>query len=440
MIAALGTFSVPFLVRPLGGVFFGVMGDRFGRQKVLSLTIVIMAVSTLCIGLIPSYAQIGIWAPILLLLCKLAQGFQSAANIPVPPFMSLNMRPTVDGVLGSWLDFGSIAGFVLGAGVVVLISTILGEERLLEWGWRLPFFLAAPLGLVGLYLRRAEETPAFQEQLEKMEQEDRDAVQNPPRISIRVILRKFWHAFVVCIGIVLVTNVTYYMLLTYMPSYLSHNLNYSEDHGVLIIIVVMIGMLFVQPVVGFASDRLGRRPFIMAGSIGLFVMALPAFRLIISGNIGFIFLGLLLLAVLLNFLTGVMASTLPAMFPTRIRYSALASAFNVSIIVAGLTPTLAAWLVESTDNLMMPAYYLMAVAVVGFVTALIMKETANRPLRGDTPNASSHAEAKELLQDAYDHIEQRVEDIDAEIKAVRAQLAELEARRRDLVNQHPELE
>ncbi len=273
-----------------------------------------------------------------------------------------------------------------------------------------------------------------------MEQEDRDAVQNPPRISIRVILRKFWHAFVVCIGIVLVTNVTYYMLLTYMPSYLSHNLNYSEDHGVLIIIVVMIGMLFVQPVVGFASDRLGRRPFIMAGSIGLFVMALPAFRLIISGNIGFIFLGLLLLAVLLNFLTGVMASTLPAMFPTRIRYSALASAFNVSIIVAGLTPTLAAWLVESTDNLMMPAYYLMAVAVVGFVTALIMKETANRPLRGDTPNASSHAEAKELLQDAYDHIEQRVEDIDAEIKAVRAQLAELEARRRDLVNQHPELE
>lgn len=442
MIAALGTFSVPFLVRPLGGVFFGVMGDRFGRQKVLSLTIVIMAVSTLCIGLIPSYAQIGIWAPILLLLCKLAQGFSvggeyTGAAIYVAEYAPDRRR----GFLGSWLDFGSIAGFVLGAGVVVLISTILGEERLLEWGWRLPFFLAAPLGLVGLYLRRAaEETPAFQEQLEKMEQEDRDAVQNPPRISIRVILRKFWHAFVVCIGIVLVTNVTYYMLLTYMPSYLSHNLNYSEDHGVLIIIVVMIGMLFVQPVVGFASDRLGRRPFIMAGSIGLFVMALPAFRLIISGNIGFIFLGLLLLAVLLNFLTGVMASTLPAMFPTRIRYSALASAFNVSIIVAGLTPTLAAWLVESTDNLMMPAYYLMAVAVVGFVTALIMKETANRPLRGDTPNASSHAEAKELLQDAYDHIEQRVEDIDAEIKAVRAQLAELEARRRDLVNQHPELE
>src|SRR5690606_33490022 len=206
MIAALGTFSVPFLVRPLGGVFFGVMGDRFGRQKVLSLTIVIMAVSTLCIGLIPSYAQIGIWAPILLLLCKLAQGFSvggeyTGAAIYVAEYAPDRRR----GFLGSWLDFGSIAGFVLGAGVVVLISTILGEERLLEWGWRLPFFLAAPLGLVGFYLRRAaEETPAFQEQLEKMEQEDRVAVQNPPRISIRVILRKFWHAFVVCIGIVLV--------------------------------------------------------------------------------------------------------------------------------------------------------------------------------------------------------------------------------------------
>lgn len=178
------------------------------------------------------------------------------------------------------------------------------------------------------------------------------------------------------------TNVTYYMLLTYMPSYLSHNLHYSEDHGVLIIIAIMIGMLFVQPVMGLLSDRFGRRPFVIMGSIALFVLAIPAFILINSNVIGLIFAGLLMLAVILNCFTGVMASTLPAMFPTHIRYSATAAAFNISVLVAGLTPTLAAWLVESSQNLMMPAYYLMVIAVIGLITGVTMKETANQPLKG----------------------------------------------------------
>ncbi len=440
-IAALATFSVPFLVRPLGGVFFGVMGDKFGRQKVLSATIILMAISTFCIGLIPSYDSIGILAPILLLVCKLVQGFSvggeyTGAAVFVAEFAPDRKR----GFLSSWLDFGSIAGFVLGAGVVVVLSSILGEARFLEWGWRVPFFLAAPLGLIGLYLRHAaEETPAFTEQLERMEKEDQDAVGSAPRISFMEIAFKYWRSLLVCVGIVLVTNVTYYMLLTYMPTYLSHNLHYSEDHGVLIIIVVMIGMLFVQPVVGWASDRIGRRPFIAAGSAGLLVTAIPAFHLINSGNIGLIFLGLLLLAVLLNCLIGVMASTLPAMFPTRVRYSALATAFNISVIICGLTPTAAAWLVEATGNLMMPAYYLMVVAVVGLATAWLMHETANRPLHGDTPNASSRREAREILQENYDHIEASVDDLDVQIDGLQAKISDLQLRKQALVDRHPDL-
>lgn len=440
-IAALATFSVPFLVRPLGGVFFGVMGDKFGRQKVLSATIILMAISTFCIGLIPSYESIGILAPILLLLCKLAQGFSvggeyTGAAVFVAEFSPDRRR----GFLSSWLDFGSIIGFVSGAGVVVLLSSIVGEEQFLEWGWRVPFFLAAPLGLIGLYLRHAaEETPAFTEQLERMEKEDQDAVGSAPRISFKEIVSKYWRSLLVCVGIVLVTNVTYYMLLTYMPTYLSHNLHYSEDHGVLIIIVVMVGMLFVQPFVGMASDRIGRRPFIAAGSLGLLVAAIPAFHLITSGNTGWIFVGLLLLAVLLNCLIGVMASTLPAMFPTRVRYSALASAFNISVIIAGVTPTLAAWLVETTGDLMMPAYYLMVVAAIGLVTAYFMHETANKPMRGDTPNAGSRREARELLQEQYDHIEASVDGLDVEINDMQDKLADLERRKQALIDRHPDL-
>ena len=434
MIAALATFSVPFLIRPLGGLFFGALGDKYGRQKVLAATIVIMSLSTFAIGLIPSYATIGIWAPILLLLAKMAQGFSvggeyTGASIFVAEYAPDRKR----GFLGSWLDFGSIAGFVLGAGVVVLISTLLGEEQFLEWGWRVPFFLALPLGMIGLYLRHAlEETPAFQQHVEKLEQGDREGLARGPRVSFKEVATKHWRSLMTCIGVVAVTNVTYYMLLTYMPSYLSHNLHYSENHGVLIIIAIMVGMLFVQPLIGFVSDKIGRRPFIICGSVGLFFLAVPAFYLINSGKLGLIFAGLLMLAVLLNFFIGVMASTLPAMFPTHIRYSALASAFNVSVLIAGLTPTAVAWLVESTNNLYMPAYYLRVIAIVGLVTGVTMKETANKPLRGAAPAASDIEEAKELLQEHHDNIEHKIEDIDAEI-------AELEAKRKNLVQQHPRI-
>ncbi|AEW44480.1 MFS transporter, MHS family, proline/betaine transporter [Serratia symbiotica str. 'Cinara cedri'] len=435
VIAALATFSVPFLIRPLGGIFFGAMGDKFGRQKVLSITIIMMAVSTFCIGLIPSYTVIGIYAPALLLLAKLVQGFSvggeySGAVIFVAEYSPDRKR----GFMSSWLDFGSIAGFVLGAGVVVLISSLIGEASFLIWGWRISFFIAAPLGIIGLYLRHAlEETPAFQQYVNKLETEDCSSVEHLSRISFIEITSKYWKSLLVCVGIVISTNVTYYMLLTYMPSYLAHNLHYSEDHGILIIIAIMISMLFVQPLIGLSSDRFGRKPFIIGGSIGLVVLAIPCFILINSGIIGLMFFGLLILAVLLNCFTGVIASILPAMFPTNIRYSALAISFNISILVAGATPTVIAWLVEYTHNLYMPAYYLIVVAVIGLITGLYMKETAKKPLRGASPAASDQKEAKELLQETYDHIEQKVENINA-------QIADLENKKQTLVDQHPKLD
>ena len=434
MIAALATFSVPFLIRPLGGMFFGTLGDKYGRQKILSITIVIMSVSTFCIGLIPSYASIGIWAPILLLLAKMAQGFSvggeyTGASIFVAEYSPDRRR----GFMGSWLDFGSIAGFVLGAGIVVIISAVIGEERFLDWGWRLPFFLALPLGIIGLYLRNAlEETPAFQQHVDKLEQGDREGLRDGPKVSFKEIATRHWRSLLACIGLVLSTNVTYYMLLTYMPSYLSHNLHYAEDHGVMIIIAVMLGMLFVQPVMGLLSDRFGRRPFVIGGSIALLLLAVPCFMMITSHTTGLIFCGLLLLAVILNAFTGVMASSLPAMFPTHIRYSALASAFNISVLIAGLTPTAAAWLVEATGDLYMPGYYLMVVALIGLATGLFMKETANKPLRGATPAASDLSEAKEILREHHDNIESKIEDINEQIAA-------LEAKRSNLIQQHPRI-
>ncbi len=367
------------------------LGDKYGRQKILAITIVIMSISTFCIGLIPSYDTIGIWAPILLLICKMAQGFSvggeyTGASIFVAEYSPDRKR----GFMGSWLGLRFYCRVCAGCGRGGVNFDHCRRSELPRLGLAYSVlyrsavrdYRALPAPCAGRKLRRSSSM------LINWEQGDREGLQDGPKVSFKEIATKYWRSLLTCIGLVIATNVTYYMLLTYMPSYLSHNLHYSEDHGVLIIIAIMIGMLFVQPVMGLLSDRFGRRPFVLLGSVALFVLAIPAFILINSNVIGLIFAGLLMLAVILNCFTGVMASTLPAMFPTDIRYSALAAAFNISVLVAGLTPTLAAWLVESSQNLMMPAYYLMVVAVVGLITGVTMKETANRPLKGATPAAS----------------------------------------------------
>ncbi|MCF8999115.1 glycine betaine/L-proline transporter ProP [Acinetobacter nectaris] len=427
LIAALATFSVPFLFRPLGGIIFGRLGDKYGRQKILATTIILMTLSTCAIGLLPGYETIGIWAPILLLVIKILQGVSvggeyTGAIVFVAEYAPDRKR----GFMESWLDFGSIAGFLLGAGTVSLLTYLMGAEKFNDWGWRIPFILSLPLGIVGLYLRHSlEETPAFKQHSE--------SEQANKKFTFKDILAKYKRSMILCIGIVLCTNVTYYMLLTYLPSYFTHNLHYDEAQGNLIVIAVMIGMLFVQPCIGWLSDKWGRRPFIFAGSLVLIFLSYPAFKLLGSGQSSLICAGFIILALGLNMLLGVMASTLPALFPTAIRYSALAIAFNISIVVAGLTPTLTATFVEATGNLMVPAFYLIVFGIIGIITAINLKETANKPLFGGAPLATNEEEAVELLEEFHGTIEERIEKIDEKILA-------LQKKRQSLADKHPEID
>ena len=168
----------------------------------------------------------------------------------------------------------------------------------------------------------------------------------------------------------------------------------------MMILLVMLLMMVIQPFLGLLCDRVGRRPVVMVGCIGTFLLAWPCFMLIQQGTHLSIFVGLMILAALLNCFTSTMPSTLPALFPTSIRYGALAIAFNVSVSVfGGTTPLVTAWLIDVTNNLMMPAIYMMGAAAIGFVTILMTRETANRPLRGSTPTAASPEEAQELLEE-----------------------------------------
>ncbi|WP_028358291.1 glycine betaine/L-proline transporter ProP [Brackiella oedipodis] len=444
LIAALATFSLPFVLRPLGGLIFGVLGDKYGRQKVLSTTIVMMTISTAGIGLIPSYHNFeswGLWgiiAPCLLLICKVFQGISvggeyAGACIFVAEYAPDRRR----GFLGSWLDFGSMSGFVVGAGVVIGLNILMGDEIFHSWGWRIPFLLALPLGMIGIYLRHAlEETPAFQKSMQEFEGKG-GAEKKAAKFSFRELLATQKRGLIVCIGIVFTQNALYYTLLTYMPSYLQHNLDYTEKDGLWIVIVVILGLLCVQPLIGYLSDKFGRRLFILLGSFAMLLLPIPAYYLITHESLTHLFFGLLILSSILCSLIGVTASTVPALFPTRYRYSALTSGYNVAVLVAGLTPALLALLIKFAQDagfyyyLYVPALFLMAVSIVGISTGFFFRETANKPLHGASPTASNLEEAQELLQEHHDGISEKIDAISAEIER-------LQRKRQDLLDQHPE--
>ncbi|MEA5125405.1 glycine betaine/L-proline transporter ProP [Xanthomonas floridensis] len=397
LIATFATFTVAFLVRPIGGMVFGPLGDRYGRQKVLAATMILMALGTFSIGLIPSYERIGLWAPALLLLARLLQGFSTGGEYGgAATFIAEYATDRNRGLMGSWLEFGTLGGYIAGAATVTALHMSVTPAQMLDWGWRVPFLIAGPLGLLGLYMRmKLEETPAFRAYTEQSEQRERETAGQ----GLMTLLRLHWPQLLKCVGLVLVFNVTDYMLLTYMPSYLSVTMGYAESKGLLLIILVMLVMMPLNIVGGLFSDRLGRRPMIIGACIALFVLAIPCLLLIGSGSDALIFLGLMLLGLALVCFTSSMPSTLPALFYTPVRYSALSIAFNVSVsLFGGTTPLVTAWLVERTGDPLVPAYYLMGAAAIGLVTMLFVRETAGLPLRGSPPAVASDAEARALLQ------------------------------------------
>lgn len=396
LIATFGAFAAAFLVRPLGGMVFGPLGDRIGRQKVLAITMIMMSIGTFCIGLIPGYDSIGILAPVLLLLARLLQGFSTGGEYGgAATFIAEYSTDERRGFMGSWLEFGTLGGYLLGAGLVTGLTAVMPEQSLLDWGWRVPFFIAAPLGLFGLYIRlKLEETPAFQKHMEKQEQLENAK----PRMGLWAMLKKYRVQMLKCIGLVLVFNVSNYMLTSYMPSYLTGILGLSELSSLLLIMVVMFVMMPLTLFWGHWNDRLGRRPVIWGGAIGLILLAVPCMMLIGTGNMLFVFLGLIILGVLHTCFSGSMPATLPALFATDIRYSALAIGFNLSVsLFGGTTPLVTTWLVETTGNLLMPAYYLMAAGAIGVITVFTLRETAQKPLRGSAPSVGSRAEAHRLV-------------------------------------------
>lgn len=373
---ALATFAISFLVRPLGGMVWGALGDRSGRRSVLAVTIIVMAGATFCVGLIPSYARVGFWAPLMLILLRMAQGFSTGGEYGgAAIFMAEYAPDDRRGLCGSFLEFGTLAGFSLGALLMLGFSQVLGQTAMHDWGWRVPFFVAGPLGLAGTYLRRRlEETPVFRASDESGAQAH----------GLGPLLERHWRPLLVLSGLVIALNVVNYTLLSYMPTYLQRRIGLTMDEALIVPILGMLFMMVLLPFAGALSDRIGRKPMWRFSLVGLILSVVPLYKLMGTGFqgaiLGFVALGLLYVAQLAT-----ISATFPALFPTPVRFAGFAVAYNVATsIFGGTAPAVGSMLISATGNALMPAYYMIAACVVGVVALYFMPETARVSLEDIT--------------------------------------------------------
>ena len=400
LIFTFATFAVAFLVRPIGGMIFGRIGDRYGRKIVLSVTIIMMAFSTLLIGLLPTYEAIGVWSPILLLLARMIQGFSTGGEYSGAMVYIAESSPDKKrGTLSSGLEVGTLVGYIAASGLVTVLTLFLTNDQMLSWGWRIPFILAAPIGLIGIYLRRnLEESPVFEE-MEK-EQEEQQSV------SAKDMLKYYKKDLLLSVVIVAFYNITSYLILSYIPSYLTETLHIDQTISLPLLVIVMIIMIPLARYFGRLSDKIGNKRVVQFGLVGLMLFSVPAFWLLGKGQIGFIFIGILVLGFLLSSYEGTLPSLLPSLFFSDVRYRALAVTYNISVsIFGGTAPLVASYLVQATNNSLAPAIYLAIVSLIGLVIfTWLFTSTSGRALKGSYPAVETKKEAKEVLQKDPIHI------------------------------------
>ena len=394
LIATFGTMTAGFVVRPLGGFIFGPLGDRIGRKPVLVMTISLMAVCASATGVLPVYHTIGIWAPILLTVVRISQGLSSGGEYAgAMTYIAEHAPDHKRGKLAGFLPVGTLSGFVVGAALVTALQTTLSSGDMLAWGWRIPFLLAAPLGLIAVYLRsRIEESPDYEEMHARQQH-----TSGRKQFSQTVVRQ--WKALLICIGLELAISDTSYMVSGYVPTYLKKTVGVADTAALVMVLIVLavlaVGVLFVA----MLSDRVGVKPLMWTGCGLLIAVSIPAFSLMrFGGAYPATFVGVLLVGLPMLFLSSLEPAILPALFPTHVRYGAVSIGFNLAVSAfGGTTPLIAETLVAATGNAMWPAYMLMFAGVVGAVTLVFAPEVAGKPLPGSGPSVESPEEAGELI-------------------------------------------
>ena len=375
---AYATFFVGFVSRPIGGVVFGHFGDRIGRKNVLVLTLLIMGVATVLIGLLPTYEQIGIWAPIMLLVLRIFQGLGIGGEWGGAVLMAVEHAPeNRRGFYGSWPQIGVPAGLLLSAGAVSALS-FLPDEQFLAWGWRIAFLVSAGLLAVGLYVRlKVLETPAFAQVKERGEE---------AAVPFLDLIRRHPRNILLGLGARYIEGVTFNIFGVFIIAYVTTALALPRQTALLGVIIASAVMIFMLPICGLLSDRFGRRAVFISGSLLIGLLTFPAFWLMQSREPGLIWLAIALpFAFCYPLVYGPQAALFSELFDTRVRYSGVSFVYQFSgIFASGLTPLIATELLRVGDKQpWLICGYVALVSLISAVCVFMMQETSRRDMTVD---------------------------------------------------------
>ncbi len=395
-------FAVSFLIRPIGGMILGPLGDKIGRRKVMFFTIALMSVATTLIGLLPGASEIGAWAVVLLYLLRLAQGFSAGGEYSGASTYVAEFAP--DKTRGFWtsiLNSGSQLGFAAGAGSVAVTTGIAthfwGPDAMVNGGWRAPFLVAFFLGIIALLLRtRIAESPTFEAAQEKTEQQ----AANPlfVRHNLPGVFKHYWPHVLIGVALIGADGASSYTLTSYMPTYLETQVGVAAFHTAIATVGVLILQAFLLPVFGRMSDKLGRKSVYLMATIGNLVLLIPAFALMQLGTMWALYLALTLVMLPGTLFLCMNAAIMAELYPTASRFCAVGFTQNVAAsLFGGTVPLVSQLLVQLTGNSYAPAFYVMFFSAVALVAALCMRETSSRPLLGSVPVVSTPEEAQELV-------------------------------------------
>ncbi|MGV9776531.1 MFS transporter [Streptosporangium sp. NPDC003464] len=377
-IAAFGTMAVGFLARPLGGIVFGHFGDRIGRRNTLVVSLLIMGIGTTLIGLLPSYSSIGVWAAVLLIVMRIAQGIGLGGELGGAVVLTMEHAPKGRRALfGAFPMMGTPAGMLCANLVFLGTSSLLSEESFMSWGWRVPFLLSVVLVVVGLYLRlRIEESPDYENLVER---------RRPVKLPIAVVLRDHWRQVLHTIAVIIANSALAYIFMVYILSYGVAAAGLSRTFLLTCVIGGAATWLATAPLWGHLGDRLGLRAVFVWGSVILLVGAMAIFPAIDTGNPVLVAVFMVAMGAVLSMTHAPQGTLTASFFPVAIRYSGTSAAYQLAAMLGGgITPLVAASLYAATGSSLSITGYLAAVAVISLVAALVIPRNDAERL-GDLP-------------------------------------------------------
>jgi MHS family proline/betaine transporter-like MFS transporter len=366
LLLAVATFGVGFFMRPVGGIVLGIYADRVGRKAALSLTILLMALGTTLIGIAPTYEQIGIFAPLLIVVARLMQGFSAGGEMGGATAFLTEYAPVRQrAYYSSWIQASIGVAVLLGAATGTFVTRSLSPEALNSWGWRLPFLLGIVIGPVGYYIRHhLDETPAFRDTAERADSPLKEIVQAYPRETIASF------------SMVILWTVCTYVLLFYMPTYAVKVLNVPQADGFVAGMAGGCAIMVFAPLVGLLADRIGRRVLLSGSALLILALAWPMFAYInhVPG-LASLLVFQLVFGVLIATYTGPILAAFSELFPARVLSTGLSVAYNFAVtIFGGFASFIITWLIATTGSSMAPAIYVMIAAAISLVGTRFVRE------------------------------------------------------------------